>query len=408
MVATSEKFKELFNNVKKDETDEETSKILVAAYEREEGLESVPTRSLRALIKSLKEKAFSFLDDNTLSPSYVLKKWLEPEQGPSEEDEPDKTPNQAPEKESDHNDSQDSEAHRRKKTSKKRKAKRSPHQSARTKSKKSKRQGSNSSNLLDPLRDAAGVESLSDSGSNSDASSFTKERRKKRRARQASPSSDSDSDSSTSSSSSGSSGGDHDHHQATLRPVPKKNRQMRLLCDKKESKNLYGGFIARAMNITAYVATLKFKSMRNKREAETLGRTIDFIVDQYGKKAIVHMDACEVLLRRFTAVLHADSSTWEFATNFEECPEGPFVGVKMYSRVKKMARLAGVRAPAMKMSQPQSDPWRQPHEFSRNNSEPWRHNQDRRKEERDYNKKSNRRLQGTRVQAPSRPTADEE
>ena len=102
MVATSEKFKELFNNVKKDETDEETSKILVAAYEREEGLESVPTRSLRALIKSLKEKAFSFLDDNTLSPSYVLKKWLEPEQGPSEEDEPDKTPNQAPEKESDH------------------------------------------------------------------------------------------------------------------------------------------------------------------------------------------------------------------------------------------------------------------------------------------------------------------
>ena len=346
--------------------------------------------------------------DSSLAPSYVLKQWCSPPPGGSDEETAGKGSKDVPEDGSESESSRDSTSKRRKKQkSKKWKSKRSPSRSSRSKGKRSKCHGSSSSNILETLRDAAEVNTAADSGSDSDVSSFTKERRKKRRPPHPSSSSSSDSDSSSRSSSE-SSDAKEKPQEGTLRAVPKCLRQMKLLCDKKESRNLFGGFIARAMNITAYVATLKFRSMRNKREAETLGRTIDFIVDQYGKRAISRMDACEVLLRRFTAVLHADTSTWEFATNFEECPEGPFVGAKMYSRVKKMAKLAGVRPPAMKMSHPPTDSWRPPQEFTRTNSDSWRSNSDRRRDERDGNKKNNRRLQGTRVSAPSRPTPDEE
>jgi hypothetical protein len=408
MVATPEKFKELCTNAKSDDLDEKATKQLVAAYEEEEGLETVPVRPLKTFLKFLKEKGFSLPDDSSLAPFNVLKQWcLSPTPG-SDEESVEKESNDLPIDENGSNSSKDSAA-RRRRHSKKRKHKRSPSRSARSKAKRSKRHGAGSSNIFESLRDAASGNTSVDSGTDSDLSSFTKERRKKRRPPPHASSSSSDSGSVSSPSSSDSSGEREKPQEETLRAIPRRQRQMKLLCDRKESKNLFGGFIARAMNVTAYVATLKFRSMRNKREAETLGRTIDFIVDQYGKKAISHMDACEVLLRRFTAVLHADSSTWEFATNFEECPEGPFVGARMYSRVKKMAKLAGVRPPAMRMTHPPTDSWRPQQDLSRANPEPWRGNFDRRKEERDPNKKPNRRLQGTRVMAaPSRPTPDDE
>ena len=123
---------------------------------------------------------------------------------------------------------------------------------------------------------------------------------------------------------------------------------MRLLCDKREAKNLFRGFVARAMNTSAYTATLSSNLIRNRREAETLARAIDFFVDQFGTDAVGKVDALEVLLRRFTAVLHAETSTWEFATCFEESPEGPLVEAKLFNRVKKMAKLQAIPAQAMR------------------------------------------------------------
>ena len=118
---------------------------------------------------------------------------------------------------------------------------------------------------------------------------------------------------------------------------------------KREAKNLFRGFVARAMNVSAYTATLSFGSIRKRREAQTLARAVDFFVDQFGVKAVGKIDALEVLLRRYTAVLHAETSTWEFATCFEESPEGPFVEAKIFNRVKKMAKLQGVPAQAMRL-----------------------------------------------------------
>ena len=406
MVATPEKFKELILNIKNEEIDAEAIKLLLAEYDEQSGLESVPTRSVSGLLKLIKEKGISFSFDSTLSPAYVLKQWIGSKPAGSNEEADDKAREDSHIEGGDSDNDSETPPSRAKK-SKKRKLSRSG-KSSKSRSKKARRSSSNSANLLDSLRNAASVESPSDSGSDSEASSFTKEKRKKRKASVPSSSSSSGDDSSSSSKSSSDSDDRIDRTQAALRPVAKAKRQMKLLCDKKESKNLYGGFTARALNITAYVASIKFRSMRNKREAETLGRTIDFIADQYGKKAITQMDACEVLLRRFTAVLHADSSTWEFATNFEECPEGPFVGVKMLSRVKKMAKLAGVRPPAMRFAPSLNESWRPNPEPARPSSDSWRNNSDRRREDRDHQKRPHRRLQGTRVQAPSRPNPDEE
>ena len=200
-------------------------------------------------------------------------------------------------------------------------------------------------NVLPSLHAALGKE---DSGSSdSSDSTFTKER-KRRNKRPIVLSSDSSSSESESSQSSKSVGSPDPHARVSLRAVAKRHRAMRLLCEKREAKNLFRGFVARAMNVSAYTATLSFGSIRNRREAETLARTIDFFVDQFGVESIGKVDALEVLLRRYTAVLHAETSTWEFATCFEESPEGPFVEAKIFNRVKKMAKLQGVPAQAMR------------------------------------------------------------
>ena len=50
-------------------------------------------------------------------------------------------------------------------------------------------------------------------------------------------------------------------------------------------------------------------------------------------EAVGKVDSLEVLVRRYTAVLHAETSTCEFTTCFES-PEGPFVEVKIFNRVE--------------------------------------------------------------------------
>ena len=248
MVATPEKFRDLFASVKSDDLDEQAIKTLVAAYEEDEGLETVPIRPLRNLLKLLKEKGFSFTEDSSLAPSYVLKQWCTPPLGEAEGGPAEKGPKDVPEEGSGSDSSRDlAEKRRKKQKSKKRKAKRSPSRPSNSKGKRSKRHGSSSSNILESLREAAGNTSA-DSGSDSDLSSFTKERRKKRSPPHPSSSSSSDSDSSSRSSSE-SSDAKEKPQEGTLRAVPKRLRQMKLLCDKKESKNLFGGFIARAMNM---------------------------------------------------------------------------------------------------------------------------------------------------------------
>ena len=97
-------------------------------------------------------------------------------------------------------------------------------------------------------------------------------------------------------------------------------------------------------------------------------------------------------MRRYTAVLHAETSTWEFATCFEESPEGPFVEAKIFNRVKKMAKLQGIPAQAMRPAG-QAQGGKEDHGTKR----------------RVTGKKTfpNRKMEGSRVTAATRPPKDE-
>ena len=313
---------------------------LITEYETEFGLDKVPAKALRGIIKTCRGKGAQLLADPALEPSYVLMQWMGlKHDSPSEKSKEDseKPEESQPEDEGD----DESEPNEEEQPKKKKKGVKRSRKAEKPKPRRKK----SSANILPTLQAALTEEDSGTSGSSE--STFTKERRKRNR-RAIVLSSDSSRSETESSASSRSRESGSTSARVSLKAVAKRHRAMRLLCEKREAKNLFRGFVARAMNVSAYTATLSFGSIRNRREAETLARTIDFFVDQFGVESIGKVDALEVLLRRYTAVLHAETSTWEFATCFEESPEGPFVEAKIFNRVKKMAKLQGVPAQAMR------------------------------------------------------------
>ena len=385
MVATPEEFKILAKKLQKKRIDEAAAKEMIGEYEREFGLERVPAKALRGVIKTCKGKGAHFLADPALEPTFVLLQWMGlPTNSPSQKSKSDSESSGEPEPKEDEPETEPDESQKPEKP--KRKQKRSKNDEPKAKAPRHKKA---KTNVLPSLHAALGKE---DSGSSdSSDSTFTKER-KRRNKRPIVLSSDSSSSESESSQSSKSVGSPDPHARVSLRAVAKRHRAMRLLCEKREAKNLFRGFVARAMNTSAYTATLTFGSIRNRREAETLARAIDFFVDQFGAEAVGKVDAMEVLLRRYTAVLHAENSTWEFATCFEESPEGPFVEAKIFNRVKKMAKLQGIPVQAMRPAgQAQGG------------------REDGPKRLKATGKKSfpNRKMEGSRVIAANRPPKDE-
>ena len=386
MVATPEPFKALAKKIQKKNINEEDAKLLIAEYETEYSLDQVPAKALRGVIRTCRNKGAQLLGDPALEPAFVLKQWMGLEIDPPVDEEggsePEPEGDGVSEKEPSNEESGDSEPEERDP-----KPKKNPRKRNRKSGRKGSAAGRPAANLLSALQDGLGQGV--DSGSASSESTYTRERKKRnRKAILLSSDSSSESDSSLSSLSTA----PHDlEDRVSLKSVARNRRAMRLLCEKRESKNLYRGFVARAMNVSAYTATLTFGSIRNKREAETLARAVDFFVDQFGLAAVGKVDALEVLLRRYTAVLHAETSCWEFATCFEESPEGPFVEAKIFSRVKKMARLQGVPAQAMRLGvQGQGGRDDQGHRSQRGKP---------------ANRKgfTSRKLEGNRVTAPVRP-----
>jgi uncharacterized NAD-dependent epimerase/dehydratase family protein len=66
MVATPEAFKTLAKKVQKKKIDETSAKELIAEYETEFGLEKVPAKALRGVIKTCKNKGAQLLADPAL------------------------------------------------------------------------------------------------------------------------------------------------------------------------------------------------------------------------------------------------------------------------------------------------------------------------------------------------------
>ena len=76
MVATPESFKILAKKVQRKDVDEASARELIAEYEDDHGLDEVPAKALRGVIKSCKTKGAQLLADPALEPAYVLKQWL--------------------------------------------------------------------------------------------------------------------------------------------------------------------------------------------------------------------------------------------------------------------------------------------------------------------------------------------
>ena len=388
MVATPEPFKALAKKIQKKKINEEEAKLLIAEYETEYGLDKVPAKALRGVIKTCRNKGAHVLADPALEPSFILKQWMGIELDLPRDEEQESNPKEDEESEVEPSEEESDEPEPKEKEQKSK-------NNSRKRNRKSGRKGpaaGKPANLLSALQDGLGQGV--DSGSASSESTYTRERRKRNK-RTIVLSSDSSSESDSSLSSFSTAPLDV-ADRVSLKSVAKSRRAMRLLCDKRESKNLYRGFVARAMNVSAYTATLTFGSIRNRREAETLARAVDLFVDQFGSGAVGKVDALEVLLRRYTAVLHAETSCWEFATCFEESPEGPFVEAKIFSRVKKIARLQGVPAQAMRQGVQgqggREDQGHRPHRGKPANRKGF----------------SSRRLEGNRVTAPVRPSKDDQ
>ena len=386
MVATPDSFKILAKRLQKKNIDESAAKELIGEYETEFGLDKVPAKALRGIIKTCKGKGAQLLADPALEPYYVIMQWMGlSHNSPSEKSEEESEHSDHQEPKEDESEEAEPEEDQQPEKAKKKSVKRSKKTGSKSKPPRKRSKG----NVLPPLK--AAVEGYDSGTSGSSQSTFTKERRKRNR-RPIVLSSDSSSSEEGSSSSSTSRESEAPPATFSLKSVAKRHRAMRLLCEKREAKNLFRGFVARAMNTSAYTATLSFGSIRNRREAETLARSIDFFVDQFGVEAVGKVDALEVLLRRYTAVLHAETSTWEFATCFEESPEGPFVEAKIFNRVKKMAKLQGVPAQAMRLvGQVQGG------------------KEDQGQKRKGAGKKTfpNRKMEGSRVTAATRPPKDE-
>ena len=79
-----------------------------------------------------------------------------------------------------------------------------------------------------------------------------------------------------------------------------------------------------------------------------MARAMDVLVNQFG--AIGNVDALEVLLGRFTAVLHAEClSCGNEPRASRSLGKAPWCGGDYVNRVKKMARLQGIPSHAMRL-----------------------------------------------------------
>jgi hypothetical protein len=119
-------------------------------------------------------------------------------------------------------------------------------------------------------------------------------------------------------------------------------RVLRLHQAEREGMGVYRSILRAAISASAYVRGITWVQTRNKHEAMTLARVVDVYVDMFGAAPLSRDDHMEVLLRRLSAVVHADSvGNWEEATGLEESPEGLMTAhsMRMMRTARKIAKV---------------------------------------------------------------------
>ena len=104
-----------------------------------------------------------------------------------------------------------------------------------------------------------------------------------------------------------------------------------------------GSMLRRALTnyptVSAYVESKVLKQLRNQREAQVLGRSVDCLIDEFGIMKAKDSKAVEVLMRRLAAILMAErTGSWEAAEELVR-EDNDLLDERTMKRIRKSAKL---------------------------------------------------------------------
>ncbi len=144
------------------------------------------------------------------------------------------------------------------------------------------------------------------------------------------------------------------HPKAILQPRTTRCLQV---TKEREANNMHQSIKAHHRSMQTYVQSTDFLDNRNKKEAQSLARTLDLFLDQYGDKQVAEVDCLETIFRRLEAVIYADwSGDWETASQIEELPERWSAGSHaMIMGARKAARISRTMSHGQSQTDSQSE-----------------------------------------------------
>ena len=125
----------------------------------------------------------------------------------------------------------------------------------------------------------------------------------------------------------------------SLTAQPSRRRELHV--QERQAEAIFLDARSRAPSVEEYINRLQIRSQPVLKECTTLARIADYLVDQFGAKAVPKIDALEILFRRLVAVLHGYSTgNWKAANFLEEQPEGFILGpAELYINAQRQSNL---------------------------------------------------------------------
>lgn len=117
---------------------------------------------------------------------------------------------------------------------------------------------------------------------------------------------------------------------------------MELMVDERITEETLLNIFSTASTVSGYVEAARYSNTRNRKEAKTIARTLDFLLADLGLKEVLKIRASEVLIRRLAAIHEAErTGDWNVASEVEETTLGrEMISQSIRRRMLRSARLA--------------------------------------------------------------------
>ena len=117
---------------------------------------------------------------------------------------------------------------------------------------------------------------------------------------------------------------------------------MELMVDERITEETLLNIFSTASTVSGYVEAARYSNTRNRKEAKTIARTLDFLLADLGLKEVLKIRASEVLIRRLAAINEAErTGDWNVASEVEETTMGrEMISQSVRRRMLRSARLA--------------------------------------------------------------------